>query len=223
MVNDRINETSVATNGQTMRVIVYRKSNDIDIEFEDGTIVKHKSYYGFKLGNVRNPNAHKIKIGETYTNNQGLKMKLITYRNYKDIDVQFDDGTIVEHKQYENLIRGSINNPNVGSASDRIGETSINGQGLKMKIVAYRGATSIDIEFEDGTILNNKQYTNFSRHNIVNPNFTGRIGNTLGNIKITGNRIRLREDKVLYPCSCLECNQEFILTYQEMVKHTCNK
>ena len=38
-------------------------------------------------------------------------MTIVRYGNKNDIDVQFDDGTIVEHKRYGNFKRGNIKNP----------------------------------------------------------------------------------------------------------------
>lgn len=54
----------------------------------------------------------------------------------------------------------------------RIGETQINNQGLKMTIIEYRNNMDIDIQFEDGTILRHKSYCKFkNQHNIVNYNY----------------------------------------------------
>lgn len=50
---DRLGESNIAKNGQVMTVIGYRKHTDIDIQFEDGTIVRNKSYYNFKYGNIK--------------------------------------------------------------------------------------------------------------------------------------------------------------------------
>ena len=33
-----------------MTIIAYRNSNDIDIQFEDGTIVQHRDYRSFSEG-----------------------------------------------------------------------------------------------------------------------------------------------------------------------------
>ena len=44
-------------------------------------------------------------------NNNGERMTIVRYGGARDIDVQFDDGTIVEHKQYDNFKKGSIKNP----------------------------------------------------------------------------------------------------------------
>lgn len=53
---DRIGETNIALNGQVMTIIEYRGCKNIDIQFEDGTIVKNKSYSCFERGKIRNPN-----------------------------------------------------------------------------------------------------------------------------------------------------------------------
>lgn len=52
---DRLNETRVNNNGEEMRIIRYGNCEDIDVQFEDGTIVEHKQYCHFKVGSIRNP------------------------------------------------------------------------------------------------------------------------------------------------------------------------
>lgn len=52
---------------------------------------------------------------------------------------------------------------------DRTGEVSINTKGQEMKIIAYRNASDIDIEFADGTIALHRKYSHFVRGNIENP------------------------------------------------------
>lgn len=56
MIKNRVLETNIANNGQVMTIIEYRNCNDIDIEFEDGTIVKNRTYRRFKEGKIKNPN-----------------------------------------------------------------------------------------------------------------------------------------------------------------------
>ena len=114
---DRINKTNIAKNGQRMTIIEYRKCNDIDIKFEDGTIVKHKSYNTFQKGEIKNPNLQhtlikKDKVNETNIATNGQKMTIIKYRKYNDIDVQFEDGSVVTHKDYKSFKKGNIKNPN---------------------------------------------------------------------------------------------------------------
>ena len=54
-----------------------------------------------------------FRLGQVGVNNQGLKMTIIAYRKAIDLDVQFEDGTIVENRQYDGFLKGTIANPNV--------------------------------------------------------------------------------------------------------------
>ena len=51
------------------------------------------------------------RTGEFGYNNNGERMTIVRYSNRMDIDVQFDDGTIVEHRQYKNFKIGNVKNP----------------------------------------------------------------------------------------------------------------
>lgn len=107
-LNDRIGKTNIAHNGMTMTIIAYKNANDIDVQFEDGTIIKHKTYQRFKSGGIAN---YTQRTQETNIAKNGMKMTLIKYRNSQDIDVQFEDGTIVKHKAYKNFKNAEIKNP----------------------------------------------------------------------------------------------------------------
>ena len=50
-------------------------------------------------------------LGEFGVNNNGEEMRIIRYGSYADIDVQFADGTIVEHRTCSNFKAGKIKNP----------------------------------------------------------------------------------------------------------------
>ena len=160
----RLGQIGVNNQGLKMTIIAYRNARDIDVQFEDGTIVKNKQYDKFLKGGIAYP--IEDRIGETKKNNQDLIMTIIAYRNNRDIDIQFEDGTIVENRRYEHFLKGTIAYPK----EKRIGETKENNQGLKMTIIAYRNTKDINVQFEDGTIVENKQYGNFLRGTIVNPN-----------------------------------------------------
>ena len=58
------------------------------------------------------------RIGEQALNNQGCMMTIIGYRNNKDIDVQFEDGTIVTNREFHKFKLGQIKNPNHASVYD---------------------------------------------------------------------------------------------------------
>ena len=53
------------------------------------------------------------RLGETKLNKQGTMMKIVRYRSYTDIDVEFMDDFhyIKEHQAYVNFKNGGIKNP----------------------------------------------------------------------------------------------------------------
>lgn len=179
---DHTGETNLANNGQKMTIISCPTSQDITIQFEDGTIVTHKSYHEFKSGKIKNPNipkslTHKqsiIRTGETRKSNNGQMMTIIKYRNTKDIDIQFEDGTVLTHKNYQEFKHGRIGNPNLNfrgnKKSNRIGQTNVASNGQIITIIDYQNSRKLTVQFEDGTIIANKSYQNFLNGTIRNPN-----------------------------------------------------
>ena len=159
----KIGDIKTATNGQKMKLISYRNSHDVDVQFEDGTVVKHKKAECFSNGNIKNPNFYKTKIGETSFSNRGQKMTIIAWRRSDNIDIQFEDGTIVYKARYDVFKKGQIQNPSIREdyKKTRTGMSTTNTAGEKMTIIEYRSSTDIDIQFEDGTIIKNQKYQNF--------------------------------------------------------------
>ena len=113
------------------------------------------------------------RLGQVGINNQGLEMIIIGYRQYNDIDIQFENGIVVRNKKYGHFLSGSIANPNyhyrLDCREERINEIKINNQGFKMTIIEYRNAKDIDIQFEDGTIIEHRAYNDFKRGTIAHP------------------------------------------------------
>lgn len=52
------------------------------------------------------------RTGETHYTNLGDKATIIKYRSAMSCDIQFEDGTIVHNKVYNNIKNGSFRNPN---------------------------------------------------------------------------------------------------------------
>ena len=169
----RLGETKLMNCGLTATIIAYRKAIDIDVRFEDETIVTNRTYDEFKRGKILNPNMiidYLNRIGETRMMNCGMNATIIAYRNCNNIDIQFEDNTIVTKRLYREFISGTIVNPNLSiNYSTRIGETRLMNCGLNATIIAYRNSHDIDIKFEDGEFVTNRYYTDFIKGKISNP------------------------------------------------------
>lgn len=83
-------------------------------------------------------------IGKKVMQHCGMNATCIAYRGNKDIDIKFEDGTVVYHKTKDCFIQGSISNPNFNPASC-IGVTVMQKCGMKATCIAYRKAKDIDI------------------------------------------------------------------------------
>lgn len=184
-ITDRVGEIKIATNGMKMKIIAYRSFHDIDIMFEDGTVAKNRTYRDFKTSNIKYPLPN--RVGEIRIATNGMKMQVIAYRNADDIDIRFEDGTVIKNKTYDSFKKGCIKNPNFENG--RVGEEIITKDGIKMKLVAYRSATDVDIMFEDGSIVCNKSYSNFKKGYIGILDFKHKM--KLGEEKIANNGMKM--------------------------------
>lgn len=163
-----VGDSKIAKNGLKITIIAYRSSKDMDIQFEDGIIIKHINYIQWYNGTVKHPKNK--KIGEKNIATNGQEMTIIDYRRSNDIDIKFEDGTIVRSKQYISFIKGNIKNPNMTYKHKRIGETKKANNGQMMTIIDYRRSDDIDIQFEDGTVVTNKSYQVFKLGTVEHPN-----------------------------------------------------
>lgn len=177
---DRLGEVNYSTDGKKMTIVSYCGSHDIDVLFEDGTILVHQNYTSFKEGFLGCKHRKTKLIGTTNCANNGMKMTIIAFRNLSDIDIQFEDGFCVYNKTYSSFKSGSIRHP-FALIQQRIGEKNTNKQGLKMEIINYQKYDNIDVLFEDGTVLYHKNYYQFKQGAIRKPNNTTQKGNTNGN------------------------------------------
>ena len=55
-IRQHIGESNIMRGGMLATIVNYHNARNIDIEFEDFTIVKGKTYDAFKKGLIRNPN-----------------------------------------------------------------------------------------------------------------------------------------------------------------------
>lgn len=169
----RIGERRVMNCGIKATIVSYRRSDDIDIEFEDGVVVAHRKYREFTIGEILHPKFNskekaENRLGETRIMNCGSKATIKEYRGCMDIDVKFEDGTIVAHRTYNSFKKGKIKNPKA-EINERVGETRIMNCGLKATIKKYRNSKDIDLRFEDGIVVKNRSYYNFTKGKIGHP------------------------------------------------------
>lgn len=162
-----VGKTNKNKNGMMMTIIKYRNKSDLDVQFEDGKIAEHRTMAAFRKGYLSYPVETPSKIGERRLATCGIWMEIIAYHAYDNVDIRFDDGMEVFHKDYNSFLNGNIGYPDL--YKKRIGEVSMSREGKKMTLIAYRNSSDVDVQFEDGTILYNRQYANFKNGFIVLP------------------------------------------------------
>jgi hypothetical protein len=137
------------------------------------------------------------RIGETNYNNQGLKMWIKDYKNARDIDVEFEDGTI-KNSAYKEFKKGSIRKESTPKNED--GEKFINNQGImdvfkgKDHILYWRWLNMI------GRCYNPKhvQYKNYGEKGYTVEEYLLRFSNYISFVKQLPNYDKLIENPKLY-------------------------
>ena len=81
---DRVGETRVMKCGMEATIIRYEGATEIDVRFEDGTVVKHGVYGNFKK--AKSLMSHSVKnavpkISTVLSVNKDLKMKIELFTN----------------------------------------------------------------------------------------------------------------------------------------------
>ena len=107
----RLGETRMMNCSMKATIIRYENADDINICFEDGKVVEHKTYRAFKKGYIAHQNTNvpvEARLGETQMMNCGMEATIIRYENSRDIDVRFKDGKVVGHKAYRAFKKGEI-------------------------------------------------------------------------------------------------------------------
>ena len=104
------------------------------------------------------------RTGEKRMMKCGLEATIIRYGSNKDIDVQFEDGQVVYHRNYSHFKKGEIAPP-----IERTGEKRMMKCGLEATIIRYGSATDIDVQFEDGQVVYHRFYSNFKKGEIAPP------------------------------------------------------
>ena len=109
---DRLNnfkgEQVVSSDGMPATIINYESSANVTIKFIDGHIRKI-DYYHFKNGIfTRYRTNHLERIGTIGKIADGSRAICVTYRNSKDIAIQLDDETIIDHITWKAFTNGTV-------------------------------------------------------------------------------------------------------------------
>ena len=215
-----IGETNIADNGMKMTIIAYRNSRDIDVKCEDGTTIYHKRYDSFKQGKIYpqydKANVIAKRIGQKIKATNGMTMTCIAYHRSDNVDVQFEDGTIVYNRRWGRFKKGQIGHPNMTGRekrrkTNRIGETAISkNNNLKMTIIEYNGVSNIDVQFEN-KIIKRTSYEAFKRGTVPIPEI-------INNVKIK-EFAYIFNNEWYYICSNPEWKEDKILSVTEIYQN----
>lgn len=98
------------------KIIGYNNANDITIQYDKGLILYGLKYCHIKEGKIANKskeNEINLRILKSYYHHSTFEeFKIINYINYRNIIIQFNDGTIVENCKFDHIESGYIKNPN---------------------------------------------------------------------------------------------------------------
>ena len=162
----RLNSVKRMNNGHWAEVIDYQRWNKVTVRFDNDEIAT-TTWYAFSHSSVGLPSGYvKNHIGDSVMQKRGVKATIIEVVDANHIDVEFEDGTIVRNRKYNDFLKGVIANPKLPPCrkerrEDRLGERRTMKNGKQAEIVCYRSANDIDLQWEDGTISSHKKYSNF--------------------------------------------------------------
>lgn len=170
-----VGQNNIMNCGMECTVVEDNGQKDIVVEFEDGT--KRKSTrYDFRKGTITNRNLIKGSIlGKTEIMNCGMKCTVIQDNGSRDISVQFEDGTVVEHIRRSYFTCKSILNPTLGKGYSKIKSSSVEGLtkmmrcGMNCTVIKDTGNHNVTVQFEDGTIVKDCSRYSFVGGTLINP------------------------------------------------------
>lgn len=114
--NEYLGKTKTMNNGMNATITEYISCEDINVQFEDDIIIKHTTILKFNKGTIEHPTNNKY-VGLSNIMSNGMKATIVAYRSDRDIDVQFEDGTLISHKRLSNFNNCSIHHPNTNYES----------------------------------------------------------------------------------------------------------
>ena len=137
-----------ALNGLWMEVVERLPDARLRIRFENGEerIVTLTSFLDGHVASLEED--RKRRYERVVVNFQGLNMRVKDYRKSDDVDVIFDDGTVITHCDHSLFLYGKVRNPNWNAC---VGKTFIARNGLSFVPIRCLGTNEkVECVFEDG-------------------------------------------------------------------------
>ena len=182
--------TRMTRDGKLMTIIRFKDYWDFDVQFEDGKIVEHVKFSEFDEGVLDSDYYFKNSpesVGEVKWIDEKQMATLIRYGSDTDIDVQFEDGTILKNIWYVEFRYGlfepygrssdyggfnyTLNYLAENSREKWAGKVVMANCGLKMKILEYYSSQNVTVLFEDLTVVRQKTFSSFKKGSIGHPKF----------------------------------------------------
>lgn len=225
---DRTGETRVNNQGLKMTIVRYQNIRDIDVQFEDGTILASRNYNKFKIGRIQHPKYKRrvlsriakhreININKSFVLHNGEIVSAVQYNGFRDITIQYADGTTQSGVSLSDLKSGYIRHPKdtlTAHRTQRIGEVKLSSCGIYMEIVDYKTSDDISVKFETGYIKHT-QYKQFNKYGVGHP-----FPYQIGNITMNGPAYIYNSEGNFY-CFCNKCKKSDTMTIQEIKSHKC--
>ena len=190
---------------------------NMDVEFSDGYLAAGVALQRFLKGTVSHPGypATRVdRIGEKALSKCRMYMTITCYRKSRDIDVEFEDGSVKKHASYDDFLTGLIypEGWDHSRKNERIGLHKITNQGFGITVTGYTNSNLADFTFDDGTKVCGRQFRSFANGSITYPEKNRWAGFSIKHAWSEG-------DDHYYNCRCSRCGLEDILTPEQMVAH----
>lgn len=230
--NKRLGETQLAANGLRIKIITYRNANDLDIQFEDGVIVKHKTYRLFKKGHIKHPSHSSFSQNrqKTIQNRLGLtanmhcgetcKILWINPKNTDQITVQFTQTKQKVNTTFHNFLNQTVKDPlwltGLGTVHLKMDN------GMHLDIIERKKDKKLTIKWEDGTIEQHISAQLVKNGSKMHPLYPDKV--TKSPVpKIIGHILRknvaYKTDLNYYYCTCNTCKKSDIWNWKEIQTH----
>ena len=114
----RLGLSAIMNCGMKATIIEYYSASNITVKFDNGEIAARKKWQEFQNKSILPPSASRTRdfsyrIGEVSVMSNGMRATILRYVNSTNIDIIFEDNTIVENVRYADFKSGLIAHPTI--------------------------------------------------------------------------------------------------------------